>query len=125
MYFQPSQWVHFHLTFTNTIYAEHNGSENTTRLLENHPLPITKGGFESFPIAADFERFILSDEKEWYEDSAKYTLGVLCKDRTDDDWAYAILTKSDDGMYRWSDGEVSLHSRDEARKRLLFKMEST
>ena len=110
---------------TNHIHVEHNGSENAPRLSENHPLPITKGGFESFPIAADFERFIISDEKEWYEDSVKHTLGVLCRDRADDDWAYAILTKSNDGLYRWSDGEVSLHSRDEARKRLLSKMEST
>lgn len=109
---------------TNTIHVEHNGSENAPRLSENHPLPITKGRFESFPITADFERFIINDEKEWYEDSIKHTLGVLCRDRADDDWAYAVLTKSDDGLYRWSDGEVSLRSRDEARKRLLSKMES-
>jgi hypothetical protein len=74
---------------------------------------------------ADFERFVINDEKEWYEDSIKHTLGVLCRDRADDDWSYAVLTKSDDGLYRWSDGEVSLRSRDEARKRLLSKMEST
>ena len=112
-------------SFTNPIQVEHNGSENASQLPENHPVPITKGRFESFPIAAVFERFTISDEKEWYEDSVKHSLGVLCKDRTDDDWAYAILTKSDDGLYHWSDGEVSLHSRDEARKRLLSKMESS
>lgn len=112
-------------SFTNPIQVEHNGSENASQLPENHPVPITKGRFESFPIAAGFERFTISDEKEWYEDSVKHFLGVLCKDRTDDDWAYAILTKSDDGLYHWSDGEVSLHSRDEARKRLLSKMESS
>ncbi len=103
----------------------HNGNENAPQLSENHLLPITKGRFESFPIAADFERFLVTDEKEWYENSEKHSLGVLCKDRNDNDWAYAVLTESDDGLYRWEDGEVSLQSRDEARKRLLLKMEST
>lgn len=91
---------------------------------KDHLAPITKGRFESFPLAAGFERFISSDEKEWYENTEEHFLGVLCKDRTDDDWAYAILTQSEDGLYRWNDGEVSLPNRNEARKRLLSKMKS-
>jgi hypothetical protein len=66
---------------------------------------------------------MVADEKEWYEDGVRHSLGVLYKDRIDDDWGYAILTQSGEGLYGWSDGEVSLPSRDEARKRLSAKME--
>ena len=92
-------------------------------LQENRIIPITKGRFESFPLEAGFERFAIIDEKEWYEESTKHSLGVLCRDRTDNDWGYAILTKSNDGLYKWSDGEVSIQSRDEARNKLIEKME--
>jgi len=105
------------------IHIEPNRNEGRAASSESHILPITKGTFESFPLVADFARFVVSDEKEWYEDSVEHSLGVLFRDRVDDDWGYAVLTKSDDGMYRWSDGEVSLHSRDEARKRLLSQMQ--
>ncbi|MGD0780758.1 MAG: hypothetical protein ABR954_08310 [Dehalococcoidales bacterium] len=106
-----------------TIHVNHEDDGNKPRLDEHHPIPIIKGRFESFPLAAGFERFIISDEKEWYEYPVKNSLGVLCKDRIDNDWAYAILTQSDDGLYSWNDGEVSLHSRADARKKLLDKME--
>ena len=86
-------------------------------------VPITKGRFESFPLAPAMGRFMVADEKEWYEDGVRHSLGVLYKDRIDDDWGYAILTQSGEGLYGWSDGEVSLPSRDEARKRLSAKME--
>jgi hypothetical protein len=111
-------------TTTGTVNtAEQRSSNgNAEQLSEDQFVPITKGRFESFALAAGFERFIVSDEKEWYENPVKHCLGVLCKDRADNDWAYAILTQSEDGLYRWNDGEVSLPSRNEARKRLLSKM---
>jgi hypothetical protein len=110
-------------TFATLVHRVQHPSAKDGVQTKDRLVPITKGRFESFPLAASFERFMITDEKEWYEDVSHHSLGVLCKDRTDDDWAYAILTQSTDGFYHWSDGEVSLHSRDEARKRLLAKME--
>jgi hypothetical protein len=110
-------------TFATLVHRVQHPSAKDGVQTKDRLVPITKGRFESFPLAASFERFMITDEKEWYEDVSHHSLGVLCKDRTDDDWAYAILTQSTDGFYHWSDGEVSLHSRDEARKRLLVKME--
>lgn len=112
-----------------TIASPANALQRTSAKTEpearDRIVPINKGRFESFPLAANFERFMITDEKEWYEDTLHHSLGVLSKDRTDQDWAYAILSQSNDGFYYWSDGEVSLNSRDEARDRLLAKMEKS
>lgn len=108
--------------FTTPINPVEQPSGKNRAQTDDRVVPITKGRFESFPLAANLGRFMIADEKEWYEDAAHHSLGVLYKDRTDDDWGYAMLTQSSDGLYGWSDGEVSLRSRDEARMRLLARM---
>jgi hypothetical protein len=110
--------------YTASKQADDNNELGKQQIPENDIVPITKGKFEAYPITADFGRFILSDEKEWYENQVKYHhyLGVLCRDRTDNGWGYVILAECYDGYFRWFDGESGLNSRIEARDKLLNRM---
>jgi hypothetical protein len=91
----------------------------------DYPIPINKGEFESYPHDLGFERFVVCDDKEWYKFPTNNCIGVLCKDRTDNDWEYAILTETNDGHFIYDDSEVSIKNRDKARQRLLLKMKGS
>ena len=61
----------------------------------------------------------LIEEHEWYADDSERTLGVLFRDKLDDDWAYVVLQMDADSVFRWVAGEHSFAIREVALERLL------
>ena len=58
---------------------------------------ITPSEFESYPHGRQSAAFIVSDEREWYVDGREVALGIVFRDKVDDDWGYAILGKDPNG----------------------------
>ena len=85
---------------------------------------LTRVQFQAFPHAprpAVYNLFI--EEHEWYADDSERTLGVLIRDKTDDDWAYVVLQPDADSVFRWVAGEHSFAIREVAQEKLLADME--
>lgn len=61
-------------------------------------------------------------EKEWFADKDRIILGALLLDMTDKDWVHVVLCRDEKGTFRWINGESSIKSRDQARKRLWTTM---
>ena len=63
------------------------------------------------------------EEVEWFADEAGNVIGVLTHDLADDDWGYAALGRDRNGAFRAVDNDVSIKRQDEARTRLMARME--
>lgn len=64
----------------------------------------------------------IATEISWYSDDQENILGAILIDNIDKDWSYVIMSLEEDEEYRFSDGEVSLDSKDEATLKLTKKM---
>ena len=76
--------------------------------------------FKAFPHAPrpeGFENFV--EEQEWYSDDSQYTLGILFRDKIDDDWAYVLLQPASDLLYRAVQVESSFSGMGVAREKLI------
>ncbi|MFL9669787.1 restriction endonuclease [Variovorax sp. AB1(2024)] len=80
---------------------------------------ISKHEFESLGIGR--EGPFVMPEKSWFKSTELDLAGTVFKDPFDNDWAYVLLSKEEDGVYRYHDGEHSLPSRGEAEGRLHTK----
>lgn len=114
--------------------AEHPGWHpimSTTRIL-HFPKPgkhqpsvprafvaaISKSEFASTcGFALDSANPILAEEG-WFIDEAESFLGVLVRDKIDEDWGYVILARDQHFQFRAIDTAASMTTRDEARGRL-------
>ena len=81
---------------------------------------LTRHQFQAFPHAPRPPQYgYLIEEHEWYADDSEGTLGVLFRDKQDDDWAYVVLQPDADSVFKWVDGEHSFAIKDVARQKLL------
>ena len=81
---------------------------------------LTRVQFQAFPHAPRPAAYnYLIEEHEWYADDAERTLGVLFRDKVDDDWAYVVLQADADSVFRWAAGDHSFAIREVAQERLL------
>lgn len=81
---------------------------------------LTQIEFQAFlhaPRPVGYEYVI--EEHEWYSDDKEFTLGVLFRDITDDDWAYVILQESTDSFFRPTLVKHSFAEADNAREELV------
>jgi len=62
------------------------------------------------------------DELEWYAHETERVLGVVLLHIEDRDWAWTVLGRDANGLFRAIDGKTSLSSKDEARRQLHAKM---
>ena len=62
------------------------------------------------------------DEQGWFEDETGSFLGVIFRDKVDDDWGYAILARDRCFAVRWIHGQASLQSRERALIELHTQM---
>ena len=62
------------------------------------------------------------EEGGWFSDETDAFLGVLTRDKIDDDWGYAVLARDDYFRFRAIENEVSLESQYKARMKLQFRM---
>ncbi len=61
-------------------------------------------------------------ELEYYKDDKNRILGILLKDKSDEDFSYVILSQDEDLAYKAIDVIISLDSIESARSELLFKL---
>ena len=81
---------------------------------------LTRHQFQAFPHATRPPQYgYLIEEHEWYADDSEGTLGVLFRDKQDDDWAYVVLQPDADSVFKWVDSEHSFAIKDVARQKLL------
>ena len=62
------------------------------------------------------------EENAWFVDETEAFLGVLTRDKQDDDWGYVVLARDQHFRFRAIHWEIDLSSRDEARARLNGEM---
>ena len=61
---------------------------------------------------------LLAKELEWYSDENEIVLGVVFLDLTDRDYAFVILGRDQNSIFRWIDGICSFPTIEEARESL-------
>ena len=84
---------------------------------------LTEQEFQAFPQEPALPvKDQLIDEREWFADEAGNVIGALFVDKIDHDWAYVVLGKHDDGLYRGVDVQHSLATEADARSALLEKI---
>jgi hypothetical protein len=83
---------------------------------------ISRKEFDSFKPARmpGIEQIV--EEVEWFADAAGNVIGVLARDRADNDWSFAVLGRDERGQFRAIDMATSVATRDEARQQLTAKI---
>ena len=66
---------------------------------------------------------IFVDEREWYSDDAGSTLGVVFRDRVDDDWGYVVLSPDQKGEFRCVNVDSSIATIQEAREQVFEEVD--
>lgn len=64
----------------------------------------------------------IGEEVEWYADDAGNIIGIVVRDRIDNDWLYVIMGRDQEGAFRAFKTDVELPTREEARKQLQEAM---
>ena len=81
---------------------------------------LTKFQFLAFPHHQRPPLFDhLVEEHEWYSDDDQSTLGVLFRDKVDDDWAYVVMQPGATSLFECVAVNVSFEEKDIARRDLL------
>jgi hypothetical protein len=66
--------------------------------------------------------FVVAEEVEWFSDADERVLGVLLRDRTDNDWNFILLGRDERGLFRHIGGKSSYVSRTVARGELIASL---
>ena len=85
---------------------------------------LTKFQFQSFPhpVRPDAHKCLI-EEHERYVDDSECTLGILFRDRIDDDWGYVILQPDDQSVFVAIRVDSSFEDIESAREHLLAQMD--
>ena len=62
------------------------------------------------------------EEHGWFADDTDSVLGVIIRDKIDDDWGYVVLGRDEHFAFRAIDTQAGLRTRDQARRELQTKM---
>jgi hypothetical protein len=65
----------------------------------------------------------LIEEVEWFAGDEKIVIGVLARDRNDDDFSIVVLGRDERQQFRAIDTDVSIENVNDARAQLIQKME--
>ena len=58
----------------------------------------------------------IGEEVKWFGDTARNLLGVVIRDRTDNDWGYVVLRRDERETFRAVELETSLVSEEDAER---------
>lgn len=75
---------------------------------------ISRHEFDELNIA----RATFLPERAWFKSTEIEIAGTIIRDPVDRDWSYVLLSKDEDGIYRYIDGGISLASQSEAEEKL-------
>ena len=85
---------------------------------------LTQFQFRAFPHAARPSGYdSIIEEHEWYSDDEESTLGIVLRDKIDQDWGYVVLQLGRDSVFRCVAVDSSLNSAEEARVALMAELE--
>lgn len=68
--------------------------------------------------ALGIERLGLLPERGWFKSTEIDLAGTIVRDPIDKDWAYALVAKEEDGVFRYLEGEISLPTQLDAESKL-------
>lgn len=91
--------------------------ENVVRITVE---PFERHGAQRHPVT-----LLFVDELEHYAALDGWYLGVLLRDKSDNDYSYAVLGPDPTGARRWIGGGDSVKSPDDARSRLMALLQAT
>ncbi|WP_338847294.1 restriction endonuclease [Massilia sp. W12] len=80
-------------------------------------MSIIKISHEEFD-SLDIERTAFVPEQAWFRSTELDLAGTVIRDPVDKDWAYVLLAKDEDGFYRYTGGEDSLPTKQDAESKL-------
>ena len=84
---------------------------------------VSRGEFDAYdPVRSENVEEVL-EETEWFADDDGIVIGVIAKDKADQDWFIAVLGRDVRGDFRAIDVESCIRNIDEARSQLLAMME--
>lgn len=66
----------------------------------------------------ELERMGFFPERAWFRSTELDLAGTIIRDPFDKDWAYVLVAKDEDGVYRYLEGEVSLPTQHDAESKL-------
>lgn len=79
---------------------------------------ISQYRFDILTLIKDPIARLLARELEWYADEGEVVLGTVFLDLTDNDYAFVVLGRDQNSIFRWIDGSSSYATADEARETL-------
>jgi hypothetical protein len=101
-----------------TLINDTHGPRVPTIFIEAIPRQMFR---EICPFAATADNPV-SDEMGWFADNTESFLGIVTRDKIDDDWAYVVFGRNTNGVFHAIDVEASHTSREEAREKLYQKI---
>jgi len=94
----------------------------TTNLKQNY-VNLLKCEFDNFKFANKPGPYTVTEEKEWFSDTDQNVLGIVFRDKIDDDFGYLVLGRVENDIFGTIDVEVDIPDRNDARIRLFIAME--
>lgn len=83
---------------------------------------ISKKEFYQLNVIKETKLDVFATEIEWFKDNENRILGVLLKDKIDDDFSYVIFASEVNNTFRAVDVKVSISSIDSAKGELISKL---
>lgn len=84
--------------------------------------PITQARFDALCYSRTPAASYIFEEVEWFADEKERVLGIVAQHFEDQDWAWAVLGRDANGLFRAVDGRANIASKDEARNQLQTRL---
>jgi hypothetical protein len=84
---------------------------------------ILKSECEALGIQRDAETALVSEEKEWFASVGHRVIGIVIRDRVDNDWVYVLLVRNFERRFEVDEVQINIATRELARQQLLEAME--
>ena len=105
-------------TLSPLDFDSHQAVDRTVTATPPAIMPLTRARFSALcysrkPVAA-----LMSKEVEWWSDAQELVLGIVLLDLSDNDWAWIVLGRDEQGLFRCIDVNASVPTQGEARTAL-------
>jgi hypothetical protein len=84
--------------------------------------PLTKSRFDALSYCRRADSSAVAEETEWYTADSENVLGVVIRDKIDNDWLFLVLGRDQLHRFRGIRIEVNIHTREEATEKLIVEM---
>lgn len=85
-------------------------------------ISITQSEFDAFKPSRSPLIASITEEVEWYADSARTIIGAVSYDKTDSDWSYVILGRDERRSFRAIQAQSAIEDRETAKTQLQQAM---